>query len=177
MPPYKTRDTSAHLEEVKLLEQQSFYRILSTLYPQFKIDYVYYPRLFFLKPGFHIVFVGLLGSLWVAEDRWVCQSFTIAEDLSGSESLRVFLFLKVLPGKFGANFNCLRVQLKMAVINRRLQLLLQANVFLLLACLRQGRRPQRRHRFWVRRIFQESWEFNHTFVKEMRLHDREFFYK
>ena len=27
-------------------------------------------------------FVGLFWSLWVAEGRWVCQSFTITEGLS-----------------------------------------------------------------------------------------------
>ena len=46
---------------------------------------------------------NLCGSLWVAEGRWVCQSFMITEGLSGSlrvaeglsRSLRVFLFFKV----------------------------------------------------------------------------------
>ena len=59
-----------------------------------------------LSPVSIIVFVGLSGSLWVAEGRWVCsvfvslcQSFTIAEGLSGAESHFLFL-LSIFQGRW-----------------------------------------------------------------------------
>ena len=44
--------------------------------------------------------------------------------------------------------------------------------------IRMRKRFRRRHRFWVRRIFQERNEYGHfnTLVKELELHDREYFY-
>ena len=47
---------------------------------------------------------------------------------------------------------------------------------------RRGRRQtkeKRKHRFWVRKVFKKREELGvyHTLVQELRLHDREWFYR
>ena len=66
----------------------------------------------------------------------------------------------------------------MAAINRRF--LLQSNLFALLVLIRlRLQQKRRKHRFWVRRIFQlrERYGAYHTLVQEMRLFDREYFFR
>ena len=63
---------------------------------------------------------------------------------------------------------------------RRLQL--QTGVMLVLMAIQHRRKRQqmvRKHRFWVREIFKNRLQFGsfHTLVQELRLHDREFFYR
>ena len=68
---------------------------------------------------------------------------------------------------------------KMADVNRRANLL--ACYLLILSILRRRRAPRipRRHIFWVRQIYQKREELGayHTLVQELRLHDREFFFR
>ena len=54
---------------------------------------------------------------------------------------------------------------------------LESSLFVLLAINRQKTR-KRKHRFWVRKIFQqrEKLGFYNTSVRELKLHDREYFY-
>jgi hypothetical protein len=61
----------------------------------------------------------------------------------------------------------------MAALNR--EFLLQLNLFILLA-IRQQQRKRKKHRFWVKDIFQKREELGayHRLVLELRLHDREF---
>ena len=77
--------------------------------------------------------------------------------------------------EFGANI------WKMAPTNQRRAL--QACYFLILAVLKRrrqrGRKEKRKHRFWVRSIFQKREELGafHTLAQELRLDDREYFYR
>ena len=63
----------------------------------------------------------------------------------------------------------------MAAVNERF--LLQCHLFLILALKRQRRR--KKHKCWVGKIFQERKQrgFYHTLVRELRMHDREYFYR
>ena len=60
-------------------------------------------------------------------------------------------------------------------------LLLQGHAFLLLAALRRRiqRKKRKKHRFWVRAIFKERRRYGayHTLVQELRMFDREFFFR
>ena len=62
---------------------------------------------------------------------------------------------------------------------RRLQL--QGVILVLMAIKHRGKRWQiiRKHRFWVREIFKNRPQFGtfHTLVQELRLHERELFYR
>ena len=68
---------------------------------------------------------------------------------------------------------------KMAAINR--EFLSQANLFLLIALTRSRSRKikRKKHRFWVREIFKlgEKLGAYYTLVQEMRLQDRQYFYR
>ena len=65
--------------------------------------------------------------------------------------------------------------------NERLRRL-QLGVMLVFMAIQQRRKRQqivRKHLFWVREIFKNRPQFGtfHTLVQELRLHDREFFYR
>ena len=71
---------------------------------------------------------------------------------------------------------------KMVSINRRLWL--KAKLTLILSAytlIRQKKKrvKRKKHRFWVRAIFQQREELGlyHRLVQELRLHDREYFYR
>ena len=64
------------------------------------------------------------------------------------------------------------------------RLVLQANLLLVIALLRRKkkllqRKPYKKKRFWVRRIFERRKELGqyHTLVQELRFHDREYFFR
>ena len=75
---------------------------------------------------------------------------------------------------FGARFAN-----KMADVNRRANLVACYLLILSILRRRRGRRVPRRHRFWIRQIYQKREELGayHTLVQELRLHDREFLVK
>ena len=71
----------------------------------------------------------------------------------------------------------------MASLNKRMLLKYQLYLMLSLVALRRKReqkhKKRRKHRFWVRKLFTNRYNkgaFN-TLVAELRLHDREFFYR
>ena len=59
--------------------------------------------------------------------------------------------------------------------------LLQANGFLIMALLKsvKGHQRKRKHKFWVRKVLQKRNEFGafHTLTQELRLLDREYFFR
>ena len=61
------------------------------------------------------------------------------------------------------------------------EILLQANLFLLLVLKRRQLKLQnrRKHRFWIRKIFLRRQELGafHTLVRELRVSDRENFFR
>ncbi|CAH3176401.1 unnamed protein product, partial [Porites evermanni] len=67
----------------------------------------------------------------------------------------------------------------MADVNRRASLLACYLLILSILRRRRARTIPRRHRFWVRQIYQKREELGayHTLVQELRLHDREFFFR
>ena len=60
-----------------------------------------------LKPGFHIVFEGLYGSLSVAGFAESLFSFAIAEGLSGSLRVVSFVFVEVFQGRWNRTYSYL----------------------------------------------------------------------
>ena len=68
---------------------------------------------------------------------------------------------------------------KMANVNRKTNLLACYLLILLILHRRRARRIPWRHRFWVRQIYQKWEELGtyHTLEQELRLHDREFFFR
>ena len=69
---------------------------------------------------------------------------------------------------FGARFAN-----KMADVNRRANLVACYLLILSILRRRRGRRVPRRHRFWIRQIYQKREELGayHTLVQELRLHE------
>ena len=69
--------------------------------------------------------------------------------------------------------------------NERLRVLkLQTGAMLILTAIqhrrkREQQKNKRKHRFWIREIFKNRQNFGtfHTLVQELRLHDREFFFR
>ena len=69
--------------------------------------------------------------------------------------------------------------LKMAAINRRAGLVAIYLVVLAVVRWRRDRKLIRKHRFWVREIFRKREELGMygTLVPELRIHDREYFFR
>ena len=63
------------------------------------------------------------------------------------------------------------------MVNRKRLLLLSALLFVTIATKKQRKRAK--HRFWVRKIFleREKLEFYQTLLSEMRITDREYFFR
>ena len=116
----------------------------------------------------------------IADDRKESCFHIIADNRKRSQSrlLHTFrsaevskLHARCAGGKIAAN--------NMADVEE--EILLQANLFLLLVLKRRHRQRQnrRKHRFWVRRIFLKRQELGafHTLVRELRVSDREYFFR
>ena len=128
-----------------------------------------------LKPGFHVI-VPIIPVVSKNQSGWLRR---LLVSIWSSQSLQILKTRGcqqcswVQQQSFGTIFGN-----EMADINRRASLLA---CYLLILSILRCRRAQKipRHRFWVRQIYQKWEELGvyHTLVQELRLHDREFFFR